>query len=105
MPKVQANGTGVGRRGRRIAGSLAESNVVPLVDVMLVLLIIFMVTAPMIQRGVDVNLPVSRRASQIEGESVFVTVPLEYRQTRTVYLGNEQIRVDALEERIRQKIA
>ena len=42
MPKVQANAAGAGRRGRRIASSLAEINVVPLVDVMLVLLIIFM---------------------------------------------------------------
>ena len=45
--------------------ALAEINVVPLVDVMLVLLIIFMVTAPMMQRGLDVNLPVARRAQQI----------------------------------------
>jgi biopolymer transport protein TolR len=77
---------------------------VPLVDVMLVLLIIFMVTAPMIQRGVDVNLPVARRATQIEGERVFVTVPAGYRQSRMVYIGDEQIRVDVLQERIRQKM-
>ena len=69
---------------------------------MLVLLIIFMVTAPMIQRGVDVKLPVVQRASAIEGERVFVTVPLEYRQNRMVYLNEERIRVDALQERIRQ---
>ena len=43
-----------------MASSLAEINVVPLVDVMLVLLIIFMVTAPMIQRGMDIKVPVSR---------------------------------------------
>ena len=76
----------------------------PLVDVMLVLLIIFMVTAPMIQRGVDVNLPVARRATQIEGERVFVTVPASYRRSHRVYLGDEEIGVDALQERIRQKI-
>ena len=71
----------------------------PLVDVMLVLLIIFMVTAPMIQRGVDVNLPVSRRRSGQIGhrhERVFVTVPAAYRQNRDqVFLDDEQIRVDA----------
>ena len=50
--------------------SLAEINVVPLVDVMLVLLIIFMVTAPMIQRGIDVNLPVATRATAVVGERV-----------------------------------
>ena len=84
--------------------SLAEINVVPLVDVMLVLLIIFMVTAPMIQRGMDVNLPVARRAAQIEGERLFVTVPATFRRDRTVYLGDERIRVDVLQERIRQKM-
>ena len=106
MPKVQpaANAGSRGGRGRRVSTSLAEINVVPLVDVMLVLLIIFMVTAPMIQRGVDVNIPVARRATQIEGERVFVTVPANYRQTRVVFLGDEQIRVDVLQERIRQRL-
>jgi biopolymer transport protein TolR len=106
MPKLQSLSPDVKRsgRGHRVMTSLAEINVVPLVDVMLVLLIIFMVTAPMIQRGVDVNLPVSRRATQIQGERIFVTVPAAFRQNRMVYLGNEAIRVDVLRERIRQKI-
>ena len=88
MPKVQAcQGQPDGGRRRAAAAaaasstSLAEINVVPLVDVMLVLLIIFMVTAPMMQRGVDVNLPVARRArSRSASERLFVTVPLAYRQ-------------------------
>ena len=104
MPKVQDSGAGVGRRGRRIATSLAEINVVPLVDVMLVLLIIFMVTAPMIQRGIDVNLPVARRSSPIVGERIEVTVPLAYRQNHIVYLGTEPLRVEIPQERIRQKM-
>ena len=103
MPKVQPALTSSGR-GRRVSTSLAEINVVPLVDVMLVLLIIFMVTAPMIQRGVDVNLPIARRATQIAGERLFVTIPLAYRDDRLVYLNDERIRVDALQERIRQKM-
>ena len=106
MPKIQVAPASSGRTGRtrRVSTTLAEINVVPLVDVMLVLLIIFMVTAPMIQRGVDVNLPVARRATQIEGERVFVTVPASYRRSHRVYLGDEEIGVDALQERIRQKI-
>ena len=104
MPKVQAADHGSRGRGRRVAGTLAEINVVPLVDVMLVLLIIFMVTAPMIQRGVDVHLPIAVRTQQIQGERLFVTIPAQYRQSRTVYLGDESIRVDALQERVRQKV-
>ena len=108
MPKIQpTSAAAAGRlgRGRRVASSLAEINVVPLVDVMLVLLIIFMITAPMIQRGIDVHLPTARRASQIEGDRVFVTVPVAYHRDHVLYLGDESIRADALQERIRQKMA
>jgi len=107
VPKVQPTASAAhGRpgRGRRVATSLAEINVVPLVDVMLVLLVIFMVTAPMIQRGVDVNIPVSTRSGQIANERVFVSIPLAYRQNRVVYLGEEPIRAEILQERIRQKM-
>jgi biopolymer transport protein ExbD len=98
--------TGIGRRGRgrRTAGSLSEINVVPLVDVMLVLLIIFMITAPMLQRGIDVNLPVARRAQPMAGERVEVTVPLTYRQDHKVYLGTELVRAEVFQERVRQKM-
>jgi biopolymer transport protein TolR len=102
--QIQEGAATKGRRGRRppVASSLSEINVVPLVDVMLVLLIIFMVTAPMLQRGLDVNLPVARRAPQIADERLFVTVPLSYRQDRAVRLGDERVRVEILHERIRQ---
>ena len=106
MPKVQqaqeSGGPRSHRRGRRVGSSLAEINVVPLVDVMLVLLIIFMVTAPLMQRGVDVNLPVARRSTQISAERIFVNVPLSYRTSHVVYLGDEPIRVEILNERMRQ---
>jgi biopolymer transport protein ExbD len=104
MPKVQpaTNGPARGGRGRRVATTLAEINVVPLVDVMLVLLIIFMVTAPMIQRGVDVNIPVSTRSSQISSERPFVTVPITYRKDHIVYVNEEPIRAEILQERMRQ---
>jgi len=106
VPKVQpasASGSRSGR-GRRISTSLSEINVVPLVDVMLVLLIIFMITAPMIQRGVDVKLPVAMRTNQISGERAFITVPASYRQDHRVFLGEESIRPEFLQERVRQKI-
>ena len=107
MPRVQAvdhDSGSRGRRGRRTSSSLGEINVVPLVDVMLVLLIIFMVTAPMMQRGIDVKLPASRRASPISSERLFVTVPLSYRTDQRVRLGEEDVRIDLLGERVRQAL-
>ena len=82
--------------------SLAEINVIPLVDVMLVLLIIFMVAAPMLQRGVEVTLPVASRASDIASERIFVDVPLSFSKDRRVFLGKESIGLQALPERVRQ---
>ena len=90
------------RRGRRVSTTLSEINVVPLVDVMLVLLIIFMVAAPMMQKGVEVNLPVSRRADKMADVRPYVTVPLTYRKDRRVYIDNESVSVDVLGERMRQ---
>ena len=107
MPNVQSlDHGGAPRRGRsrRVSTALAEINVVPLVDVMLVLLIIFMVTAPMMQRGLDVNLPVARRAQQISAERIFINVPLAYRTNRVVYIGEDPVRVDILDERMRQAL-
>src|SRR6476659_4461982 len=107
MPKVAPGaGTPSGRaaRGRRVSTTLAEINVVPLVDVMLVLLIIFMVAAPMIQRGVDVNLPVARNAQQMPGDRIEITVPIDYRQNKIVFLGREPVRAAVLQERVRQKM-
>ncbi|HEX7086252.1 MAG TPA: biopolymer transporter ExbD [Vicinamibacterales bacterium] len=107
MPKLESLETaGSPRRGRgrRVTSHLAEINVVPLVDVMLVLLIIFMVAAPMMQRGVDVNIPVARRAAPMTSERTFVTVPLSFRETRVVYIDDEAIRVDILAERVRQAL-
>ncbi len=107
MPKVH-NGdqtTGSSRRaqrGPRVSSSLSEINVVPLVDVMLVLLIIFMVAAPMLQRGVEVNLPQARRAQPISDERLFISVPLSYRENRRVQFGDEAIGLDVLPERVRQ---
>jgi biopolymer transport protein ExbD len=105
MPKVLASAPNAGgrhQRGRRVSPALSEINVIPLVDVMLVLLIIFMVAAPMLQRGVDVNLPVARRSQEIASERVFVSVPLSFRKDRRVFLDEEPVRLDVLGERIRQ---
>lgn len=101
--KVQTSAR-VSTRGRRVASTLAEINVIPLVDVMLVLLIIFMVTAPMIQRGIDVNLPQSRRATSIDGERIFITVPTTYKTDGALFVGDERLPANVWRERVRQKM-
>ena len=69
---------------------------------MLVLLIIFMVTAPMMQRGLDVNLPAARRAQQLTEERLFVTVPSPSARTTACTSGKERVRLELLQERMRQ---
>jgi biopolymer transport protein TolR len=112
MPKVVAAGSsghgGAGRRRRpRVTTALSEINVVPLVDVMLVLLIIFMVAAPMMQQGLNVNLPTARNAPPMPAEeaAIYITVPAAFGKNGVVQLGKETIRLAVLEERIRQVIS
>jgi biopolymer transport protein TolR len=105
LPKVhQTTGSNGGRRARgaRVSTTLAEINVVPLVDVMLVLLIIFMVTAPMMQQGLQVNLPVARRATPVTAQPVYVTVAADFNRTRMVQLNKDDVKIDFLQERLRQ---
>ncbi len=101
LPQPEAGGGRRGR-GRRVNTSLSEINVIPLVDVMLVLLIIFMVAAPMLQRGVEVNLPVAQRTQKMTEERMYVTVPLSYRKDGRVYLDAEPVSRQVLTERMRQ---
>jgi biopolymer transport protein TolR len=90
------------RRGRRVSTSLSEINVIPLVDVMLVLLIIFMVAAPMLQKGVEVNLPTARRADKMTEARIYITVPASYEKDQRVYIDEESVPIDVLSERTRQ---
>jgi biopolymer transport protein TolR len=101
--KTESGGNG-GRRGRgaRVGTSLSEINVVPLVDVMLVLLIIFMVTAPMMQQGMQVNLPRSTQSKPVIAQPIYVTIPADFERSRRVQLDKEMISIDVLTERVRQ---
>jgi biopolymer transport protein TolR len=82
--------------------TLAEINVTPLVDVMLVLLIVFMVAAPLIQQGVEVNLP-DARAQTVKAEEEKLVLSL--RADRTIWLGSGEaparLSLEELEERLR----
>ena len=112
MPKVQpipnAPSAGRGRRGRsvRVSTALAEINVVPLVDVMLVLLIIFMVAAPMMTQGMQVNLPQAKKASNPAVQpNLYVTIPADFGATGKVQINNDEpFPVTVLTERMRQTL-
>ena len=77
-------------------GPMSEINVTPLVDVMLVLLIIFMITAPMMSQGVDVELPETTDASPMEAneEKLILTITEDER----AYLGTSEIPMDRISE-------
>ena len=93
-------GSGIGRRGNsRRRAPMAEINVTPFVDVMLVLLIIFMVTAPLLVTGVPVDLPESRaNALEQEQEPVQISINSEGR----VFIEDEELSRDALATRLRE---
>src|ERR1700675_4636062 len=80
-------------------GALASQiNVTPLVDVMLVLLIIFMVTAPIIQQGVEVNLPKVKAAALTGKEEQFI---VSITRNRDVYLNDTRISPEQLSEKLK----
>ena len=95
---IKAGGGG-GRRRRGRHMPMSEINVTPMVDVMLVLLIIFMVAAPLLQTGIDVNLPESK-GQQIEPpkkDPVAVTV----KANGDVFIGDSQVPIEELATKLK----
>ena len=82
----------------RIGASLSEINIIPLVDVILVLLLIFMLTAPLMHRGIDVNLPRSAAKPTAVEERMVLTLTKD----QTVYLNDKPIAIAALDARLRE---
>ncbi len=83
---------------KEIGTSLSEINVTPLVDVMLVLLIIFMVTAPMMQSGIGVNLPQAETNSSPAEEGLTMTIT----QDRYIHIGESPINIFLLENKLKE---
>src|SRR5260370_16422523 len=71
---IKVDGSDNGGGGYRIGGTLAEINIIPLVDVTLVLLLIFMLTAPLMYRGIDVNLPKTSGKPTVTEERMVLTL-------------------------------
>ena len=88
-------GVQTSRRGRRGRAPMAEINVTPFVDVMLVLLIIFMVTAPLLTTGVPVELPESR-ANPLDQEPEQVTISID--REGYIYIDRERVVVGGFPE-------
>jgi biopolymer transport protein TolR len=72
--------------------SMSDINVTPFVDVMLVLLVIFMVTAPLLESGIEVDLPRTKTVKVISEERVVVTID----KRQTIYVGNEPVNIHKL---------
>ena len=89
------------RYGRRKQRLMAEINVVPYIDVMLVLLVIFMVTAPLLSTGIDVNLPDADAQPLEEDQEPFV---LTVDKDGLYYLNDEEKPLSSIEEIQRQAI-
>ncbi len=83
-------------RNGQTRSSLAEINVTPLVDVVLVLLVIFMITEPVLQSGIDVNVPKTRTVQQITEQRMVVTIDRD----QQVFLNDQLINVHDLTQKL-----
>jgi len=84
-------------RRRRPAAALGEINVTPLVDVVLVLLLVFMVTAPMMNRGIDVTLPVANQPQVPSEDRLLVTINAR----EQIFINDKPINLALLQDRIK----
>ena len=84
----------------RTQSSLADINVTPLVDVVLVLLIIFMVTAPVLQSGIEVEVPHTKTVKEITEERLVITIDRQQK----VFLNNDAININEIGTSLKKRI-
>jgi biopolymer transport protein ExbD/biopolymer transport protein TolR len=80
--------------------SMSEINVTPFVDVVLVLLIIFMITAPILQSGVEVSVPKTKTVKEITEERLVISIDRQQR----VFLGNDPININEIGSKLKEKL-
>jgi|SRR5664280_588137 biopolymer transport protein TolR len=84
----------------RTQSSLSDINMTPFVDVVLVLLVMFMVTAPILQSGIDVAVPKTKTVKEITEERLVISIDKQQR----VYFGNDPVNIHDIPQKIREKI-
>jgi biopolymer transport protein TolR len=80
--------------------SLSEINMVPFIDVVLVLLIIFMITAPILQSSIDVDVPKTKSSREMLEQRVVVTID----KNQLIYIGNAPINIHQLPGRVKEQL-
>ena len=84
--------------GGQTKSSLAEINITPLVDVVLVLLVIFMITAPVLQSGIEVSVPKTRTVREITEQRLVLTIDRD----QGIFLGDTPVNIHDLPQRLHQ---
>lgn len=85
---------------RQTGTSLSEINIVPFVDVVLVLLVIFMIAAPILQSGIEVDLPKTKTVKEISEDRLVITID----RAQRVYLGNEPVNIHQIGQMVRSRM-
>ena len=86
--------------GKGTQTSLSEINMIPFIDVVLVLLIIFMITAPILQSGIEVDVPKTKTVREIVEQRIVVTVD----KGQKVYIGNDPVNIHQLGSKLKSQL-
>src|SRR5580765_1118236 len=86
--------------GKQTQTSLSEINMIPFIDVVLVLLIIFMITAPILQSGIEVDVPKTKTIREITEQRLVITLDKQQK----IYLGSDPVNIHELGKTVQAKL-